>query len=195
MNPNGEENEIRELFRELRREDEHLAPPFGRDWAAALSRSQQVRPRRHMILVPVAASILLVLLGGFAFIFFSKRSTQTTPIATPESVEAIVPSKPPGSLPETAASPPHISKAERRQVAPSGLARGSRKERPRAVWQRSPEPPQSPAILISRWRSPTDFLLKSSAEQLLKTVPRLNEVPLEIKAIGSDENNKRKKTK
>ena len=34
-----EENEIRRLFRELRREDERLAPPFARDWNAALSRT------------------------------------------------------------------------------------------------------------------------------------------------------------
>ena len=195
MNPNGEENEIRELFHELRREDERLVPPFARDWAAASSRSEQVRPSGHMFRLPVAASILLILLGGLAFIIFRRSSTQTVSTATPESVTAIVQSTPPLSLRETAPGPPHSSKAERRQAAPQRLVMGSRNEGPRAVRRRPPERPRLSVILISRWRSPTDFLLKSSAEQLLKTVPRLNELPVEIKAIGSDENTGRKKTK
>ena len=43
--------------------------------------------------------------------------------------------------------------------------------------------------LISRWRSPTEFLLDSPGEQLLKTVPRLNESLLDIKAVTPDVNN------
>ena len=38
MKRDVEENELKQLFRELRREDESLAPPFDKDWDAALSR-------------------------------------------------------------------------------------------------------------------------------------------------------------
>ena len=45
------------------------------------------------------------------------------------------------------------------------------------------------AMLLSRWQSPTDFLLKTSADPLLKTVPRVGESFMEIKPIVKDEKN------
>lgn len=49
---------------------------------------------------------------------------------------------------------------------------------------------ESPSsLLLSQWRPPTDFLLKSPGELLLKTVPQLGESLMEIKAIMPDQKN------
>jgi hypothetical protein len=35
--------------------------------------------------------------------------------------------------------------------------------------------------LLSQWRSPTEFLMRTPGEEFLKTIPRLNESLIEIK--------------
>jgi len=63
-----------------------------------------------------------------------------------------------------------------------------------AILFRQPSGPSAPmeraefAVTISGWRSPTDFLLAPVDEQLLRTVPRLDESLHEIQAITSYEN-------
>ncbi len=55
-------------------------------------------------------------------------------------------------------------------------------------WQPPLGAPQPPAILISEWRSPTEFLLRIPGEELLRRVPRLDESLVNIKAIIPDQN-------
>lgn len=56
---------------------------------------------------------------------------------------------------------------------------------------RQPAPPNivKSAIVISEWQSPTEFLLKSQGEQLLKTVPQVGRSLSEIKPIIQNKNN------
>lgn len=42
--------------------------------------------------------------------------------------------------------------------------------------------------LLSQWRSPTEFLLRTPGEQLLKSVPRLNESLIRVNIVETDKN-------
>ncbi len=171
MNQDWEEKKLKGLFHELRQEDERLAPSFARDWEAALSRIGKAHHPWRVFRV-AAATVMLIVLGSSVFIFFRQPARQPAPTGTPAEAPASVASR-------THQSPPPI--------VPLFKAPG--KELPRAVRRQLSARPRQPAVFISQWRSPTDFLLKSPGEQLLKTVPRPGESVREIKASMPDENN------
>ena len=129
MNQDWEEQKLRELFHELKQEDERFAPSFARDWEAALSRLGKARSPRRLVRVATAAMMLILLIGSVA-VFFSHPSRKPALTETPGST-----------------------------------------------------------IFLSQWRSPTNFLLQSPGEQLLKTVPHLGLSSVEIRAIMPDKMN------
>ena len=212
MNRDVEENELKQLFRELRREDERLAPPFARDWGAALSRTDEGRSPRRTFRLAAATLVALILLGGSALILFTRPSRRPISNANPESAETRTqPRSPSVAQVETPTSHVESSDAGRNQLAKADSKTigadsktGSARERPKSARRRVSARSQlmsarsqttvasisrTTVTLISRWRSPTEFLLNSPGEQLLKTVPRLNESLLDIKAVTPDVNN------
>src|SRR5262249_56209868 len=54
--------------------------------------------------------------------------------------------------------------------------------------QRRPE-----TLLLSQWRSPTEFLMRTPGDQFLKTIPRLNESLIEIKPLAPNQQNDQQK--
>jgi hypothetical protein len=61
MNPDQEENKIRELMKESRSRDEAQAPEFAKVWGAAVARAKFERRRRYFVAVTaIAASIALL---------------------------------------------------------------------------------------------------------------------------------------
>jgi hypothetical protein len=66
MYPSGEPGRIREKFRNLRREEEALAPPFERTWRAARSRARRPHPARpHALAVAAALCACAALVAVF----------------------------------------------------------------------------------------------------------------------------------
>ena len=205
MNRDVEENELKRLFRELRREDERLAPPFARDRDAALSRMNEGHSPRRAFRLAAATAIALILVGGSALILFKWSSRRPISTANTESVATQTQPRSPSVAPiETPTRPVESFKAGRNQVAKvdlktsgADLKLGSARERSKSARRRVSARSQTTVALvsrttvtlISRWRSPTEFLLNSPGEQLLKTVPRLNESLLEIKTVTFDGNN------
>ena len=198
MKRDVEENELKRLFRELRREDERLAPPFDKDWDAALSRMGGGRSPLRVFRLAAATAIALILLGDFALILFTRLSRQPISNATTESVATRTqPHSPSVESIETPSSPVEIFKAGRDQLAKADSKTSSVRERSKSARRRPSARFQTTdtlisrttVALISRWRSPTEFLLNSPGEQLLKTIPRLNESLLEIKTVTFDGNN------
>ena len=198
MNRDLEENELKRLFRELRREDERLAPSFARDWDAALSRMDGGRSPRRVFRLAAATLVALILLGGLALIIFTRSSRQPISNATTEPAAAQTqPRSPSVASVETPSSPVESSKVEPNQVAKVDSKTGLVRERSKSARRRPSARSRTTValisrttvVLISRWRSPTEFLLNSPGEQLLKTVPRLDESLLEIKAVTLDGNN------
>ena len=205
MKRDVEENELKRLFRELRREDERLAPPFDKDWDAALSRMGGGRSPLRVFRLAAATAIALILLGDFALILFTRLSRQPISNATTESVATRTqPHSPSVESIETPSSPVEIFKAGRDQLAKADSKTreadsklDSVRERSKSARRRVSARSQTTVALvsrttvtlISRWRSPTEFLLNSPGEQLLKTVPRLNESLLDFKSVTLDVNN------
>src|SRR5438105_13154010 len=118
MNRDVEENELKRLFRELRREDERLAPPFARDWGAALSRTDEGRSPRRTFRLAAATLVALILLGGSALILFKWPSGQPISNATTESIATRTQPRSPSVAPiETPTSHVESSNAGRNQLA------------------------------------------------------------------------------
>jgi hypothetical protein len=175
-----DEEGIRRLFREQREADESLAPHFSATLEAALSRRRKYSSGRLIFQVAFATVALVALIGAVIGVvrFFPIRSANEQPgIAAQDS------------------SQPDMSSPRKPPIIDMGPMLG--------VGRRSPKPPQlvsarprahrhTPAraiTLISQWRSPTDFLLRTPGDELLKTVPRLGTSAIEIKMNFPDGKN------
>jgi hypothetical protein len=160
MKQDQEERTIRELFQQLRRDDESAAPAFVGSLAPAPSR--QERGGRLRLVWQVAVAIVVAFLLGGAWLTFSGRETKSHgPASVVNSGGA--------PAPRVEAPPPNPtpSSSEERTISQR------RKQRPA---QLRPE-----TLLLSQWRSPTESLMRTPGEQLLKIIPRLNESLIEIK--------------
>lgn len=73
MDPQQEEKKIRELFQQLKREDERLATPFATAWEAAVSRMQRSR-RGWRFVAMWATSVVLALGLGISILYFNRTS-------------------------------------------------------------------------------------------------------------------------
>ncbi len=167
-----EENRIKELFHELKQEDERRAPAFARTMQAALSRS--AKTRRPWRILPVAvATAVLILVGVFVFIIFRQSATEPYQAVGTEPVAPLAQPPAPGVI----VSAPHKSESPNKKETPGAGRR-------RVVHQRRPSP-----TLISDWHSPTDFLLETSGWQLLRTTPRVDELITSIKGLFPEEMN------
>jgi hypothetical protein len=165
MNQEREERTIRELFRQLRRDDEPSAPPFAASLEDALSRNE--RTDRFRFVRPAAVAIVVLLLLGGVWLSFPKRSAKTqfpidvgnsgTPAPNVES-----PPAPEPTSPSVADQPMKSNRHRQKHVQP-----------------------RPATLLVSQWRSPTVSLLRTPGEQFLKTVPRLDESLIEIRPLAS----------
>jgi hypothetical protein len=171
-----EEKRIKQLFHELRQEDERHAPSFTSVLQAASSKARQAGPALFSLRVAVAAA-MLILVGGLVFIL-------------------LMPSLPPAESENSESSPPTVKLPYRQtqppapQIQPAPTLEAHQRKRPSLVrHKRSAARSRQPAMLISEWQSPTDFLLRTPGEQLLKTVPRVGESLIDFKPIIRDEKN------
>src|SRR5262245_26151306 len=166
MNQDQEARTIRELFRQLRRNDESGAPSFVDSLAPAPSRYE--KDTRLRLGWQVAGTIVVALLLGGAWLIFSGRDTKTPGRSNAAHsdggpslrAEAPPPNPTPSSNVEKTIKPDHQRRQQRRV-------------------QRRPE-----TLFLSQWRSPTEFLMRTPGDQFLKAIPRLNESLIEIKLIS-----------
>jgi hypothetical protein len=94
MNPDEEQQRLRASFGELRREDQRLAPPFERDWQAAVRLSQRPPPHRFP-LARLAAAVAAIAAVGVAAALLNSRpgrdglvaGRQAPPVAAPRVPE------------------------------------------------------------------------------------------------------------
>ncbi|HEY7545267.1 MAG TPA: hypothetical protein VID27_10310 [Blastocatellia bacterium] len=170
MNHPLEEEKIRQLFHELREEDDQNSPSFASTLETALSKVGSGNPFRFAWHVAfVAASILLII--GLAFLILRQYSTSQQ-INPPSTDDLIL------KLPDRNVEPLPLS-PEIRLVTPPKTIR--KKSRP---IQFEPSP-----MLISRWQSPTDFLLRTPGAEWLKGVPRITDSSIRLKSIPVSEKN------
>ena len=167
----GEEKRIQTLFRELRLADEHVTPRFAAVLGRAQSRS--FAPRSAFNLAFVAAMALLVC--AIASLVWLSRQWQRS-LTSNSAVVAAVPITGIDSAPigvnQTAtvvatSGPNHHSDSK------SGLMKLLAHRRAQALAARRAE--IRDAAAISSWQSPTTALMRSPVEQVLTSLPQLNE--------------------
>lgn len=174
----GEETKIQALFRELKLADESVTPGF----TAVLSRAQAhtIRPRRAFNLSFVAAAAILVCtLAGLALWSRSSEQSQKANVVVPATPGAVVSSTPTdenrGPVDKPASPERHGFSAKER------LAKNA--ARRRAAWLAANRAVLRDAQAISRWQSPTTALLSSSSDEILTSLPQLNENTNDLKSF------------
>jgi hypothetical protein len=180
----GEQKRIRELFSELRLADEQLAPRFAAVWNRAQARP--VAPARgfNFSFVVVAALLICALVSLALWSKYSRQNAQQvvtaamkTPIAVPLDI-----TRPPVNV--SLAPAIDLSQSGRRSARTNPLARLRRlaAERNALVLAANLKATRE-ATSISSWQSPTTAFLKSQNDELLKSLPQLNESAVELKSF------------
>ncbi len=171
MNQEREENRIKELFHELKREEEHRAPAFARMMEAA--RLRTVKTNRPFRVLAIAVATAMLVVAGGSLLIIKQLSTNTVQVERTEIEEPPAESRPPALV---TADPDKSESPDKNEAPRQGRRRVNRR-------------PKHAAALISGWRSPTDFLLNTSGQQMLKTTPRLGESIVNIEGFFPDEKN------
>jgi hypothetical protein len=181
MKHNLVEKRIKQLFHELRQGDELRTPSFDRVLKAASSKVGQAGPAWLSLRVAVAAA-LLILVSGLVFILLKPSLLSNEPENSESSLPIVkMPNLQLEPLPGEPLTP-SIERARALESIRRELARSAPRKRPAARSHQQ-------AMLISEWQSPTNFLLRTPGEQLLKMVPRVGESLFEIKPSIPDEKN------
>src|SRR5262245_9450787 len=170
-----EEAKIEELFRQLKQEDERCAPSFAHSWTAAQSRHEQRGRSRLMWRLATAWLVLLSLSLGGAWLVARNRTPKQVKTAG-RVVWQVPPTEPVKIMPTPALSPP------RKPSLPAN-------KRVVTKQRRTSPAPQPELALLSQWRSPTEFLLRTPGAALLMTVPRLGSSWIESRTLAPEQKN------
>jgi hypothetical protein len=170
------EKRIQALFSELRLADEQTVPSFAEVWNRAQSRTY--RPQRAFNLSFVAATALLVC-ALVSLALWSRQwqpkagalvSVPPIPTVSPRQVAAVSEVNPPAPGQKgvgTRSKPRALKLSSRRQ----GLLLAANRKAAHDV------------KAIASWQSPTVALLDSPSDELLKTLPQLNQTVDELKSF------------
>jgi hypothetical protein len=177
MELNGEEKTIRALFREMKLEDERATPTFAREWKRRPSRYQA--PLSFGRVVFAAALMCFILVSALLL----RRQYFGTQRLQPEFAKQL----------EMNGRPDREQVSKRdgvSEVNSEGIKLKNRAPRRRRLdganinarlasslrqRQRKGE-----AALVSDWQSPTRAFLRSPGDELLKSLPQLNQSTLKL---------------
>jgi hypothetical protein len=171
----GEQKRIQALFSELRLAEEQIVPRFATVWNRAQART--LRPARAFNLSFVAATALLVC-ALVSLAVWSKYSQRNAPAAVAGTVTASGLVKAANGTPVA----PALSDHKPNQNNSMSRARRLSAQR-RALMLAINRRAARDAKVISSWESPTASLLKSQNDELLKSIPQLNENADELKSF------------
>jgi hypothetical protein len=175
MELNGEEKTIRALFREMRLEDERATPTFAREWKRRPS-----RPRGPLSLGRVVFAAALVCLILVSTLLLRRHFFGTQPLRQEFTKQV-----------EMDGRPDQKQVSRRDGVSQvNGEARKPKNQAPRrrrldgasrnARLASSLRGGKSEASFVSDWQSPTRAFLRSPGDDLLKSLPQLNQSSLEL---------------
>ncbi|MEP6708255.1 MAG: hypothetical protein ABJC05_12085 [Pyrinomonadaceae bacterium] len=180
MELTGNEQRIQALFRELKLADELSTPGFAAMCNPAQSRTAK---RRHSftfsLAVTTAAAVLVVAI--FSLWLWSARPPRTPAIRHVANAPAET-----MGLPSQAANQPQpkeLSAGQQhnyRSARPGALRIAARRQAAMLAGRRAEI---RHAAAISGWQSPTIALLRSPGDDVLKSLPQLNETVDELKSF------------
>jgi hypothetical protein len=173
----GEEKRIQALFSEVRLADEQTIPRFAGVWNRAQSKT--IRTQRAFNLSFVAATVLLVC--AWASLAWWSKYWQQNPdvVATAPKELATGPVRVGIENEEINAHAP-VPKGDSPGATSRALKLATRREASLVAAKRRAT---HEAKTIASWRSPTATLLDSQSDELLKSVPQLNQTVDELKSF------------
>ena len=184
----GEEKKIRTLFSELRLADERTAPNFSATWNRAQARA--LRPRRAFNLsFAVATALLICALVSLAW--WSTRWQRTQQPVTVAAIPSVVVGDPkPSELAPASNGSRASSESKSEPKKPLSAAHrfevSARLRAERLAARQEANllaAAKKQATAISSWQSPTATLLSSPNDDLLKSLPQLNESTNDLKSF------------
>lgn len=176
----GEEKKIQALFSEARLADAVTTPTFARVWNRA--EAQRYRPRKAFNLAFAGATALLVC-ALVSLAWWSTRSPKN---------HDIVATAPPVTVPVTPAQPQQNgagSAVKPRSLVPGRLVSTARSNairlaaRREAILLAANMKAAQEAKAIASWKSPTATLLDSPSDDLIKSLPQMNQTVNEMKSF------------
>jgi hypothetical protein len=175
MNLNGDEKTIRQLFREMSRDEQGRAPQFAEILSAANSGMTGSQDRARSLRFAMAAAIVFaVLMIAIASVVSSSRSQRG---AVPDQQASAADAE------ASVAIEPYIRNEEAPGPAPRRAVLKSNRHR------RTADKTAIAMKSLFAWRSPTSSLLKTSGDELLRSLPRLGESLQTIKRYSLDQFN------
>jgi hypothetical protein len=163
----GDEKRIQALFSEVRLEHQRSAPQFVKVWNCAATTTPSRVPVFNRPVVMFGCVLILAAIGAFAWL---SRDNATSANARDETIQ-------PQVLATLVESPQKVQKRTPSQrVVHRKPARRLNIER--TVVHN--------AAVLSKWQSPTDTLMKSSAASLLNALPALNESAKDLESYLSN---------
>jgi hypothetical protein len=179
MKANLDEKKIKDLFLDLRSTDERMAPGFD----SLVHRPRHASPRIGWMRL-AAAGILLVLVATSAAVIIRRVLRTDIPAASDpgEAVSAASPTP----LSSNKGSVVRPDEGGTQQLATAGVRHMPARRTPRHGYIGRPGRSD---LLISEWRSPTEFLLRSSGTEILRAAPRLDDSVIRLRPGPRDSNN------
>jgi len=175
MDLNGEEKTIRALFHEMKLEDERASPTFAREWKRRPSRSGAPLSFGRVVFAAALVCFFLV-----SVLLLRRHYFGTQPLQ-PELAKQLETDRSPvkeqvsrrdgfgqvnsegGKLTNRAPKRRRLNGASRN----AGIASSLRRR-------------QGETSLVSDWQSPTGAFLRSPGDELLKSLPQLNQSTLKL---------------
>ena|SRR5262249_10608588 len=169
-------SDLKALFNEMRARDHASSGGFGPDWRAAQSR---IAARRKfsfkyafliasVILVALSAAVVVKITRGPSVVRQQSTRVQDSGSGMQDPLDGS-PSSPLDLPARPRPATPHIP----------GRVLASRRDHTSRVTPRRGRN-GDPQQLVSTWRSPTDFLLKSPSNDLLRTMPNIQDSLIRI---------------
>jgi len=174
----GNEERIRALFSELKLADEQAMPRFLAMWTRAQSRTIQPRRAFNFSFVTAIALLICALVSLVWWSIRWQRGQQSTAVVIREPVKM------------TAATAPIESGSLRSELAVKERQIPTRKRhvvnlrsRRQAELLAATRKATSDAISISKWQSPTVALMRSPSDEVLTSLPQLDQSATELKSF------------
>jgi hypothetical protein len=181
----GEEKRIHALFSEARLADEQTTPSFAGVWNRAQAKT--IRTHRAFNLSFVAATALLVcaLVSLAWWASYSQRSHQVAVTVPPITNSGAITYGGPKNVeqPGQYVKEPGSNSVMPRRFTDKSRALKLAAARRQAVLVAANRKAASDAKAIESWQSPTATLLDSSSDELLKSLPQLNQTTDELKSF------------
>ncbi len=174
-----DERKTKGLFQQLKQDDAATAPSF----AGVLNAARDERKtdgwfKLRAAMIPAAAMLLLLAGGWFVFV---RQEQVLLPPLLPEQPWKRTRPRVPGS-------------EEKDFTGKTAPEQPVRHARPRVLSERRTSRTFPVNALVSQWRSPTDFLLKTPGQRWLKDVPRLGAPRIEINPFDFEQKNEMNET-